>query len=416
MKVVLAAGKRGHYYLTARALRRAGILHRFVTSAYINRAHWAARWLPERRVAVRSDPALDGAPIQTAWDLELGYRLAAAIAGRRPSLRRLYNDRFDRRVGRSLDGGTVLHVANTYAWRSMRVAQQRRMSVVVDQQSAHPDTIRACRERVYDALQLPVPQGDAARETRIRDEIESADLVLAPSPFVLEENVRHGIPRERQRFVPIGVDTRLFQPEALDATPERAGPLRVLFAGTASVLKGCVTLLQAAERCGPKTVELTWVGAMRAEMRPYVEQTRVPLRHIAPVAQQELAAQYRAADVVCLPSHVEGSALVIYEAMACGRPCIATNEAGTVIRDGVDGAIVPAGDADALAQTLQAMAADPEGRATLGRAARERVGEFDVAGYGRRLIEAYGALAEPRSTNGTFEHALEPTPKRGAAQ
>ncbi|MDH3591369.1 MAG: glycosyltransferase family 4 protein, partial [Planctomycetota bacterium] len=365
---------------------------------------------PYRRVAVRSDDALNDAPVVSLWGIELGYRIATGVAGRHAALRRIYNDRFDRALRRHLGGGDVLHVANTYGWHSMHAAKQRGMRVVLDQQSAHPDYLRMCREHVYPLHGLRPPPTDEVRESRIRDEIANADLILVPSRFVLDENLRRGIEPERLRFVPIGVDTTLFRPGPAPAPAAPNGPLRVLFAGTASVLKGAVTLLRAAERFGDRRIELTFAGAVRDEMRPFLEACAAPIRLTGPVTQQHLAGLFREADLLCLPSYVEGSALVVYEAMACGLTCVVTRQAGSVVRDGADGLIVSAGAPEELAETFAKLHTWPEWRAELGVAARNRALDFDVLDYGQRLLAAYDLLDLPQralSTQGAGEPAAE---------
>jgi glycosyltransferase involved in cell wall biosynthesis len=87
-----------------------------------------------------------------------------------------------------------------------------------------------------------------------------------------------------------------------------------------------------------------------------------------------------------LPSVSEGLPVVLLEALALGRAVVATRVGGIpeAIRDGVEGALVEAGDAAALAHAIAALAEDPERRARLGRAALQRAAELgrDEAAYG----------------------------------
>ena len=68
------------------------------------------------------------------------------------------------------------------------------------------------------------------------------------------------------------------------------------------------------------------------------------------------ATAYQQADIFVLPSIEEGSALVTYEAMACGLPVVTTPNAGSVVRDGVEGFIVSIRDPDALAERIESVA------------------------------------------------------------
>jgi glycosyltransferase involved in cell wall biosynthesis len=77
------------------------------------------------------------------------------------------------------------------------------------------------------------------------------------------------------------------------------------------------------------------------------------------VTRQEVRRHYQWADVFVFPSLCEGSAMVTYEALAAGLPVITTPNAGSVVRDGVDGFIVPIRDAEAIAAKLDLLARDP---------------------------------------------------------
>lgn len=107
------------------------------------------------------------------------------------------------------------------------------------------------------------------------------------------------------------------------------------------------------------------------------------------------APYYRMMDVLVLPSYREGFPNVLLEGGASGVPMVTTRVPGCVdaVEDGRTGALVPPGDADALAAALRAYLADPALRARHGRAARERV----LAEFGREriwdgLVALYGEL------------------------
>jgi glycosyltransferase involved in cell wall biosynthesis len=91
--------------------------------------------------------------------------------------------------------------------------------------------------------------------------------------------------------------------------------------------------------------------------------------------QDEVAPYYAAFDALILPSANEGTPVSAIEALAGGRPVVATRVGGVpdVVRDGVDGFLVEPGDVDAMADRLAALAGDPELRARMGAAGRERV-------------------------------------------
>jgi glycosyltransferase involved in cell wall biosynthesis len=111
-------------------------------------------------------------------------------------------------------------------------------------------------------------------------------------------------------------------------------------------------------------------------------------------SQSPLAPWLKRADVFVSSSWWEGSPLVVLEAMACGRPVVATRQAaGELIRDGKDGLLVDAGDASALADAILHLVKDRAFAARLGKAARETaLRRFSLKVYVQELMKIYDEL------------------------
>jgi glycosyltransferase involved in cell wall biosynthesis len=126
---------------------------------------------------------------------------------------------------------------------------------------------------------------------------------------------------------------------------------------------------------------------------PAIDADRV--RWLGWLERPRVAGALAGADIVVLPSISEGLPMVLLEALALGRPVVATRVGGIpeVIRDDVEGALVEPGDALALAHAIAALAEDPARRARLGRAALDRAAELarDDEPY-RRLDALYREL------------------------
>jgi glycosyltransferase involved in cell wall biosynthesis len=130
-----------------------------------------------------------------------------------------------------------------------------------------------------------------------------------------------------------------------------------------------------------------------------------PLRGLFPqavgfVAPNELGSWYERAAVVAVPSRREGYGMVAREAMAHGRPVVATAVGGLVdaVEDQVTGVLVPPGDAGALRAALERLLADRELRARLGAAGRARVAEASPAATAERIRRVYEELLSPRGS------------------
>ncbi|MDQ7028789.1 MAG: glycosyltransferase family 4 protein, partial [Ardenticatenia bacterium] len=100
------------------------------------------------------------------------------------------------------------------------------------------------------------------------------------------------------------------------------------------------------------------------------------------------------ADVFVFPSLQEGSALVTYEALACGLPVVTTPNAGSVVRDGIEGFLVPIRDVEALAARLEHLRADEGLHLEMGQAARRRAKAFTWEHYGDRLADTVRSLRD----------------------
>ncbi len=215
-------------------------------------------------------------------------------------------------------------------------------------------------------------------------EYNLADYITVPSAFAYKSMVAEGIPEERLFLVPYGVDVKRFRP----GTPPSLR-FRLLFVGQVSLRKGVPYLLQAWEQLRLREAELWLVGRITPDARRVVAPYRdhPTIRFLGHVT--DTPSVYQQASAFVLPSIEEGSALVVYEAMASGLPVIFTPHTGAVARDAIEGFEVPIRDVDALAASIERLYKDKTLRVEMGRAARERALEFTWEAAGHRLVEAY---------------------------
>jgi glycosyltransferase involved in cell wall biosynthesis len=217
-------------------------------------------------------------------------------------------------------------------------------------------------------------------EERYEREIHMAHRILVGSAFARHSFTSEGVLAEKVDVIPYGADLEEFCPgDAL--VGERNGVFRALFVGRLDQGKGIAYLLRGYDLFKGAKTELTLVGKMAgsgAGFRPY----RNLFRHFDHVPRHQVAEFYRQADVFVLPTLFEGMSLAVLEAMASGLPVITTpNGPAEVVRDGVDGFIVPIRDVDAIADRLDRLRADPELRMYMGRNARMRAREFTWSRY-----------------------------------
>jgi len=172
--------------------------------------------------------------------------------------------------------------------------------------------------------------------------------------------------------------------------PER--PLRILFIGQAVERKGLPVLLRAFEALRDQLpTTLTLAGAGSEEVAHMMLDDR-GVHALGKVSEQRKLSELARADVVCAPSlHGESFGMVLTEAFAAATPVVASDIPGyrDVLRDGLDGLLVPAGDALALAESLRRLALDPPLRARMAAAARERAERFAWPRVAAEVIDCY---------------------------
>ena len=224
-----------------------------------------------------------------------------------------------------------------------------------------------------------------------------------------EENFDPG----RVTVIPHGVDL----PDWPPAPPRpHDGPLRMLFVGMLERVKGPDLLLDALGMVGEPgaVIDLGVVGrgSLDAELRERSE-------HVAPhrvtfhgfVRGPEVRRLYEQCDVVVVPSRYESFSLVVLEAMAAGRPVIATAVGGIpeLVKDPRNALLVEP-DPASIASGIRRMVAAPELRAAMSAANLEDVQSFRWSSVARRYTSLYRQLVREPGSNGP------PSRRRGTIQ
>jgi glycosyltransferase involved in cell wall biosynthesis len=222
--------------------------------------------------------------------------------------------------------------------------------------------------------------------------------LVAVSPQVRDDLVALGVaPRERFVVVRLGIeleqrvaaerDGRGESRRVLGIAPDR---FAVGWIGRMTGVKRTDDVLRAFRRLRDRGVDACLCMIGDGPDRPAVERRAHELGLMRDTLflgyQEEVAPFYAAFDAMILPSINEGTPVSAIEALAAGRPVVATRVGGVpdVVREGEDGFLVEPGDVDALAERLARLAADPELRERLGAAGRARV----VPRYSvRRLVD-----------------------------
>jgi glycosyltransferase involved in cell wall biosynthesis len=396
--LVAQLGPRMHYAVP-RILYQAGLLDRLATDICAVKG-WPRllRVVPRRlrsaglaRLLARVPEGIPPARIAafTAFGLEYARRRAAARTPEECTAVHLWAGReFCRAIlRRGLGAAAGVYAFNSAALELLQHARQCGLTPVLEQIIApiavENDLLAAEHDR-FPQWEPPLAHGPnrAAAAARERAEWDAAGIIVCGSDFVRDGIAACGGPAARCAVVPYGIDSSL--PPVLRTAAGR--PLRVLSVGAVGLRKGSPYVLAAA-RALQGDAEFRLVGHLTA--RP--EALRALPDNVVltgPVPRSHIGLHYAWADVFLLPSLCEGSAAVCYEALAAGLPVVTTPNAGSVVRDGVEGFLVPIRDADAIAARLETLRNRGGLLAEMSRNAALRAAEFTLARYADRLLPA----------------------------
>ena len=412
-RVVLSNGF-GRFPLRVAAVeaQRRGVLAGFITGGYptpaIARCIHAAglgRSGATGRLLARGAPlpaerihALwAGEPLQQAASRLRRTSAASARAADRLDLaaRRLYAAAAARIVAKlgPARGCGVYHYRSGFGGDSVAVARRHGWVCLCEHSIAHPATLR---HLIDHQGRLPPCDGPGLVDRNWRailTDVERADHVLVNSDFVKSTFLHMAWRESRISIIYRGVDDAFLA--TVPARVPNDGPMRVLFAGSFCRRKGGPVLAEAMERIGDVEWRLDLCGPVAGDAAASFARLTRDRRVTAhgQLSEPEVAARMASADVFAFPTLAEGSARVVFEALAAGCYVVTTPNAGSILADGVHGRLIAAGSAAELADALREAARDRARTARIGaRAAALVRRSYRQNDYGERLLALYRHL------------------------
>ena len=206
-------------------------------------------------------------------------------------------------------------------------------------------------------------------------------------------------------IIPNGVDLSHFSPNVSPIDDFGDGKLNILFVGRLEKRKGADFLLEAYKRVKGEipNSRLIVVGPGTRLRKKYERQVRQngldDVVFAGYVSYDELPRYYKTADIVCSPATGrESFGIVLLEAMAVGKPVVASNIEGyaNVVTHGVDGLLVPPKDGEMLAQALISLVTDESLRQQMGAKGRLKASDYGWEHIAQKILKYYiRVLSEP---------------------
>jgi glycosyltransferase involved in cell wall biosynthesis len=398
IRVILSHVAKNHAYETAIGFQKKGWLKKFYTSFYAKKnppfsQKSFIRLLPSSlrsKMSNRYHEELDEALVASYFFPEIMERLRPLRqAFGAYQMMNLKSSLFDRRVSLSDLSCDVFHGFEAAVLYSMRAAKKCGAIAVLDQPIFHHEVSRDIMQEEYANWGIAPPPFLKSRDTNIiRKELEiaEADYVMVPTERIAKDFEARG---KKAIIVPYGFNSQRFQIKA-----KEDGVFRVIFVGIIGLRKGVVYLLEAFKQLRLKNAELLLISPIDEDFKPILKRYDGTFKHIDSVENRDLPNYYSNSSVFVFPSLVEGSALVSYEAMACGLPMIATENAGSVARNGEDGFIVPIRDIESLKEKILYCYEHPNRSREMGINAHDHVQNFTWDRYHQELQNAYRLMLQ----------------------
>lgn len=278
---------------------------------------------------------------------------------------------------------------------SLRKAKKKGAKIVLERGSSHivyqNDILKEEYEKYGQRPDLPHPK---IIEKELK-EYGEADYIAIPSLFVKRTFLEKGVPEKKLIHTPYGINLSDFHP-----VKKNDDVFRIIFGGGLSLRKGVHYLLQAFSELNLKNSELLLIGHINDEIKPFLKKYDGFYKQMEYAPLKEIHKVFSQGSIFAMPSLEEGLAQVQIMAMACGLPVIGTTNSGAedIVRDGIDGFVIPIRNVEKLKEKILYFFNNPETIKIMGESARKRVNYgFTWDDYGDKIIKSYKKILDEKS-------------------
>lgn len=270
---------------------------------------------------------------------------------------------FDRWVLQQLQAGDHIISSYGYANECFKWVRNHGGKTFLDGGNSHPDNFWTILQEEHRRWKCPRPPVSRFHHERSLAMMEDVDYVLSPSSYVTRSFLERGFRPEQiiPNVYPIDLACFSPKPSFSNSKPKtqnpKHSPLTLINTGSLSLRKGTPYLLEAYRQIR-KTIpdaRLLLTDSISECVKPVLARyANLPIEWSPSLPHAKLAERLRSADIFLLPSLEDGFARTVTEALSCGLPAITTSNTGAsdLVRDGVNGSIVPLRDPEALVQAV----------------------------------------------------------------
>ena len=375
MQVTISVGGRFHAFYLAQQLLKRGYLNQLITS------------YPKFEVVKYGIPKNKIGSVVIKEVIGRGWEKSPLFLKKIFNPQYLIHELYDKLASGLYTKSDICVAWSSFGLHTIRKAKSMGAKTIIVRGSSHMLYQQEILKEEYENLGIkPHLAHPKIVEKELR-EYEEAGYIAIPSLFAKRTFVEKGFPEKKLIHVPYGVHLDEFK-----QIPKEDRIFRVVYAGSLNTRKGIHYLLQAFSELKLPNAELLLVGGIDEEIKPFFKKYEGNFKWVGHVPQRELYKYYSQSSVFVILSIEDGFGVVITQAMSCGLPVICTTNTGgeDIIRDGIDGFIIPIRDIDTLKGKLVYFYENPDICKSMGQSAKNRVrNRFTWDDYGEKMITAY---------------------------
>ena len=235
---------------------------------------------------------------------------------------------FAKRASNYLSGSELIHGWSQWSEPSFQWAQARGIPTVLERSSAHIlEQSRLLREE-HKRLGLKWTATHPKIEQMELREYELCNSIAVPSLFVERSFIQRNFCNKKLFRNTLGVNLNCFKPPIESPQEPLSIGLRVVYAGSLSVRKGVIDLLEGFSKANLKNATLTLLGGATDELKPVLQKQPSSVKAMGHLPQDSLVEHYQQSHCFVMSSIEEGMAMVQMQALACGLPLICSTNTG----------------------------------------------------------------------------------------
>ena len=213
-----------------------------------------------------------------------------------------------------------------------------------------------------------------------RAECNLADRIIVNSRWSAQALTQTGISLDKIEIIPLAYQPPAAASEFIRTYPQsfdRNRPLKVLFLGQVIMRKGIAAIFEAIKLLSARPIEFWFVGAIGVTLAPELKH-HPQLKLCGAVNRQAVQEYYQQADIFLFPTLSDGFGLTQLEAQAWGLPIIASEFCGSVVKDKLNGLILPNVSPEAIVNSLSFCLHNPHLLQQFSQASNQVLSEFNL--------------------------------------